>query len=323
MASQSSNGKAFEYAFLESLNNALSSITEVTILPSPQLDTARNAFNALDQQVRNNMLNGARSGIDIILRSEPRLRRGQERLELSILPDAAGRAGDVRDVLAVRADSGWEIGISCKNNHSAVKHSRLSNTIDIGASWLGLNSTPEYFNEIQPIFDELSELRKQEALWRDLQNKEGRFYRPILEALRKELLRLDESNPNTVPRNLLSYLLGRNDFYKVITTTRSRTTEVQAFNINGSLNQREPRGQSPQNRVPRIGMPFRIYDIHYVRQDDGTPSNSTLIVALDEGWSLSMRIHNASSKVEPSLKLDVQITGLPPSLFRQVTSWDI
>lgn len=321
MASQSINGKAFEYAFLESLYSALKSITAVSVLPSSQLDTARNAFNSLDESLRENMLNGARSGIEIILKSEPRLSQGQEELELSILPDSAGKAGDVRDVLAVRSNSGWEIGISCKNNHSAVKHSRLSNTINVGHSWLGLNSTREYFDEIRPIFDELEFLKQKKEIWANLSDKDDRYYKPILVALTNELRRLDSLHPNTVPGSLLSYLLGRNDFYKVITKAVSRTTEVQAFNIYGSLNQRVPKGQALQNRVMRIGMPSRIYDIHFKQHRDGTLSNNTIIVALDGGWTISMRIHNASSKVEASLKLDVQIIGLPPTLFRQITSW--
>lgn len=53
-------------------------------------------------------------------------------LELEILSDDKGKLGDVRDVLAIRLLQKWEIGVSAKNNHKAVKHSRLSNTIDFG-----------------------------------------------------------------------------------------------------------------------------------------------------------------------------------------------
>lgn len=36
---------------------------------------------------------------------------------------------------------------------------------------------------------------------------------------------------------------------------------------------------------------------------------------MDNGWQISFRIHNASSKVEPSLKFDVELIGQPTGLF--------
>ena len=36
-----------------------------------------------------------------------------------------------------------------------------------------------------------------------------------------------------------------------------------------------------------------------------------------------MRLHNASSKIEPSLKFDVQLISFPSSLYVQVEPWDI
>lgn len=35
-----------------------------------------------------------------------------------------------------------------------------------------------------------------------------------------------------------------------------------------------------------------------------------------------MRIHNASSKVEPSLKFDVQLISFPSSVYAQVEPWE-
>jgi hypothetical protein len=39
--------------------------------------------------------------------------------------------------LAIRVLQKWEIGVSAKNNHNAVKHSRLSSDIDFG-KWLNI-----------------------------------------------------------------------------------------------------------------------------------------------------------------------------------------
>ena len=40
-------------------------------------------------------------------------------------------------------------------------------------------------------------------------------------------------------------------------------------------------------------------------------STNTVEMFLDNGWQLSFRIHSASTKVEPSLKFDVQFIGMP------------
>jgi len=52
-----------------------------------------------------------------------------------------------------------------------------------------------------------------------------------------------------------------------------------------------------------------------------TGSDNTLHVVCDEGWSISMRIHNAESQVIPSLKFDVQLISVPHSIVSQVAAW--
>ena len=63
-------------------------------------------------------------------------------------------------------------------------------------------------------------------------------------------------------------------------------------------------------------MPYRIFDISFK-----PISNNTIIITLDNGWTISMRIHNASSLVEPSLKFDVKLTGVPPVLYSHFQAW--
>jgi len=45
---------------------------------------------------------------------------------------------------------------------------------------------------------------------------------------------------------------------------------------------------------------------------------TTLILELNNDWGLSFRIHNASSKVEPSLKFDINLLKSPKNLFRNI-----
>ena len=316
MSIQTRNGKAFEYACLQSLDNALSDTQEVVVEQNSALEVAQEKYNSSSPELRNSMDLGADAATRVILRLEPQLTYSQNNvpLYLSIQEDARGIQGDVRDVLCIRGLNRWEIGLSCKHNHTAVKHSRLSRTIDFGDSWFGIPCSQHYFNEINPLFDELEELREQGEIWRNLEDKEERFYVPLLEAFMRELERLYHEN-SEVPEILLHYLLGRNDFYKVITNERRRVTQVMAFNIYGTLNRNAGRAR-PIVNIPQLTMPTRFFNISFKQY-----SRNTIEVTCDNGWTVSMRIHNASSRVEPSLKFDVRLIGVPPTLHSHYEAW--
>lgn len=136
---------------------------------------------------------------------------------------------------------------------------------------------------------------------------------PILNAFKIELECLDRENEGVVPKNLLSYLIGKKDFYKII--KQSRTTEIYGFHLYGTLNKTAPKNK-PQIKVPRLKLPTKIIDISFK-----TNSKDTLILTCDEGWQISFRIHNASSKVEPSLKFDINLVGQPPILYSHHLTW--
>jgi hypothetical protein len=105
----------------------------------------------------------------------------------------------------------------------------LSNDIDFGKKWLGFPCSVEYFKEIKPVFDNLTRLRKSsKALqkWDTLGDYHTSIYVPILNAFKKELLRLDNENPGIVAERLIEYLIGNQDFYKVI--KGSNKVEIQA-----------------------------------------------------------------------------------------------
>lgn len=317
MGIQTRNGKAFEYACLQSLNNALSGTQEVVIEQNSALEVAMEKYHGSSEEMRNNMDLGADAATRVILRLEPQLTTPLSNvpLFLAIQEDARGQQGDVRDVLCIRRQNEWEIGLSCKHNHTAVKHSRLSRTINFGDSWFGIPCSQDYFDEINPLFDKLDELKERGELWRNIENKEERIYVPLLKAFIRELKRLNNNNPGLIPERLLQYLLGSNDFYKVITHDRRRVTQVQAFNLYGTLNRNSGR-ERPIVNVPQLIMPTRFFDISFKRD-----SRNTIEVTCDNGWTVSLRIHNASSRVEPSLKFDVRLTGVPPYLHTHFEAW--
>lgn len=312
MASQTTNGKAFEYALLFEFYERLKPITSVSITENEPFNNAKVCFDSFVEQEQDTFRITASAAINFLIDIEPRLSNGisnEDTLVLEIVSDQAGIAGDVRDVLIIRSLQKWEIGISAKNNHRAVKHSRLSLNIDFGDKWLGIPCSQNYFDEIKPIFVMLSDLKSKNksTLWTSIENMHQVVYIPILNAFKKELLRLDNENPNLVAENLVQYLIGNEDFYKVI--KGKEKVEIQAYNLNGTLNL-PFESKKPKAKIPKLRLPSRLIEIIY--QDN---SKTTLLVSLNEGWQISFRIHNASSRVEPSLKFDINLVSAPHTLF--------
>lgn len=316
MSTQTERGKAFEYACLKAFYEFLKDNQAVEMEESSSLIVAKKFYLATADDEAKKMDAAAKAAVKVIVRLEPQLENPNDNspLFLSIQEDARGIAGDVRDVLCIRKQNIWEIGFSCKHNHFAVKHSRLSYTIDFGAQWFSKPCSDNYFKEIEPLFKELVELKSKKILWKDLINKEIRFYIPLLKAFVKELEILDSQYPTKIPPALITYLLGRNDFYKVIAKNANRTTEIQSYNLFGTLNQTSGLSK-PLIRIPQIRLPSKIFDISFKEN-----SSNTIIITCDQGWAVSMRIHNASSKVEPSLKFDVNLIGTP-NLGAMIEPW--
>lgn len=319
---QTANGKAFEYACLLALYNTLQTNVEIEVEDSPQMQTAKNLYINMPDNIQIKLLQAADAAARVIIQLEPQLQYPQNNipLYLSIQADAQGISGDVRDVLCIRRQNGWQIGLSCKHNHHAVKHSRLSDTIDFGKEWFGIPCSRQYFSEVIPVFGELRHLRDDArnnnttALWKDIADKADRYYKPILQSFLDEVARLASNNPG-IPGTMIQYLIGRYDFYKVITDDRHKTTRVEAINIAGTLNQSSGSYNSIVN-VPRLRLPTRFYHMGFKPGSD-----NTIEVVCDNGWTISMRIHNASSRIEPSLKFDVNLISLPESIHAQVEPW--
>jgi hypothetical protein len=313
VSTQTINGKAFEYALLNEFLERLKVVTSVTVIENEPFKTALKCFLSFDEKEQSHYKLVASFAVNFLLDIEPRLANGineNDVLQLEIVADKAGQTGDVRDVLAIRSIQKWEIGISAKNNHRAVKHSRLSNDIDFGQKWLGIPCSVNYFEEIKPVFSNLAKLRtasKATQKWDTLGDYHTSVYVPVLDAFRNELLRLDKENPGIVAERLVEYLIGNQDFYKVI--KGKNKVEIQAYNLHGTLNL-PFENIKPKAKIQRLKFPNRFIEVVY--QDN---SQTTLLVTLNEGWQISFRIHNASSRIEPSLKFDINLVSAPHSLF--------
>lgn len=310
---QMTTGKAFEYALLTQFQEKLKDKTNVQVIENSSFHIAKGCFENTIKTEQSDYLLTSSFAVNFLMDIEPRLSNDigvEDILQLEILSDDHGKSGDVRDVLAIRVLQKWEIGVSAKNNHNAVKHSRLSHLIDFGEKWLSVKVSKEYFDAVTPIFKNLEDLRKESNAtkkWSELGNYHTTIYAPILEAFIMELKKLDKNNDN-IASHLVSYLIGNKDFYKVIKS--KNTVEIQAYNVNGTLNLPFEKIE-PKYKTPKIPLPTEIVDISFKEN-----SNTTIIVTMDNDWTLSFRIHNASSKIESSLKFDINLLKSPKKLFK-------
>jgi len=306
-------GKSFEYALLIQFEEKLKDKTNVEVIKNSAFTVAKDCFGAVTDTERSEYLLSASFAVNFLMDIEPRLSNDvgkKDILQLEILTDDKGKDGDVRDVLAIRALQKWEIGVSAKNNHNAVKHSRLSSYIDFGEKWLGIRVSKKYFDTVTPIFQNLKKIREEsdkKKKWSEIGDYHTSVYVPVLTAFADELKRLGKNNPD-VAKNLVAYLVGNKDFYKVIKSKNS--IEILAYNLNGTLNL-PFKNIEPKYKTPKVSLPTKILSIGFKKD-----SKTTVIVTLNNDWTLSFRIHNASSRVEPSLKFDINLLKSPKNLFK-------
>ena len=79
--------------------------------------------------------------------------------------------------------------------------------------------------------------------------------------------------------------------------------------MRGTLNQNSKKEEA-KVKIPLVNLPTRLVDIQLK-----PGSTNKVELYLDNGWQFSFRIHNASTIVEPSLKFDIQIEGMPTSII--------
>ncbi|GAA7739644.1 hypothetical protein JP0165_08170 [Helicobacter pylori] len=310
MSDKSNNqGRAYEYAWCLALEQKLSVFKKVIVDKQNGFNACYRAYESLEKSLQERYLESAKQGVLLLLDCEPLLSEvigsSQNGITLSLQKDKLGEIGDIRDIL-IYFDR-FCIGLSIKHNHDAVKHSRLSKNLDFGEKWLGVGVSQNYKDTIKPLFERLENAKKEGMLWRDFPNKEQEIYAPLLQAFKKEVLRIDENKKNKVPQKMVEYLLGKYDFYKAILLEREQKTKLEAYHFNNTLN------RSVKNKPKRI-IPLSKLPTRMIYFDFKPKSFNTLELVLDKGWSFSLRIHNASSRVEPSLKFDIKLLSKPESV---------
>lgn len=131
MSSKSNDqGRAYEYICLLSLGEAIKAIRPVQIIKNSSYEAAERAWNTLTSTDQKLYQLSAASTIQTIFDLEPNIiEKDDDVLNLYIQIDQRGEDADVRDIIIERKDIVWEIGLSIKHNHLAVKHNQPSQTI--------------------------------------------------------------------------------------------------------------------------------------------------------------------------------------------------
>lgn len=237
MSDQSNNqGRAYEFICLLTLSQEINKIRKAEIEVNSAYHVAEHAWDMISDELKSILKQSAAAAVSTIFDMEPMIvENSDDILSLKIQTDNEGKEGDVRDIVIARKYVKWEIGLSLKHNHFAVKHSRLAKGLDFGNKWFGIPCSENYWNDIKPIFDYLTEQKADGKKWNELPSKDKTVYVPLLQAFMNELNRSNALD-SSVPKKMVEYLLGEFDFYKVISIDSKRITRIQSYNMHGQLN---------------------------------------------------------------------------------------
>jgi hypothetical protein len=335
LPNQAQNGYAFEYAIIESIpfmiqdwisrNNK--GLCNIKLVDDDAYRNTQEKFYSTSSDLQSKMRLAAKAGVKKILDMEPRMVFTQEDdpLIISSSPASNGIEGDVRDIVMIRqlsqsrhrgSQSGktkirpWEIGISAKWNNDVIKNPRLAEHLDFCQSWFGFPCSDDYW---QDLFQPMNYIRGHLGRnWSELPRKKELVYLPMTTAFINEVTRQSHTHSN-LPELLVNYLIGRFDFYKMIAKRDQRITAVQVFNLRGNLNQPD----STQTPLIRINSqanqrPTRIVYIGHYRERE-----AWVEIILDNGWQFTLRLHNAETRIIPSLKFDIRFAGSPVNTWSE------
>lgn len=123
-------GRAYEYAWMQTLYKAIAELRKTRIVENSSLVANEKAWSLMDEDMQEIFMTSAGAAIDMVLELEPRMAEvDSDELTLEFQKDGQGVKGDVRDIVIKRKNIEWEIGLSIKHNHDAVKHSTINEQI--------------------------------------------------------------------------------------------------------------------------------------------------------------------------------------------------
>ena len=171
--SSNDQGRAYEFAWISALNQAISKIRKTAVVSNSSLEANKRAWDLMPEELKVLLSASADAAVGTVLELEPRmLEDDNDILLLESQKDDSGIAGDVRDIVIKRNDIDWEIGLSIKHNHEAIKHSRLSHKLDFGKEWFDIPCSNRYWDDVTPIFDRLKAEKANKTKWSEIADKD-------------------------------------------------------------------------------------------------------------------------------------------------------
>ena len=313
------NGLAFEYAIIQEY---VSYFNEHGILYKINEDKAyadaRSKYELCKKSGGDLAVEGfhlaAKSSVDLLVAIEPGLcapTSDNDYILIRRMPDVRGEEGDVRDIVFERKAHNWQCGISAKNNNNVIKHPRLSNAkndADFLKKWkLGGKCSPQYWDVMNDVANYLLSVGSEKV-------DHAKAYAPALNAFMNEIRRIYSDNGKTTPKQLIRYFIGDKPFYKLIKDDDNNLLVIEAYNLSGKLNI-PINGVQPKFKIRKQHYPDRIDYLDWESTYKGEKSTTTICINFNRGWEMSVRIHTAESKKNPSLKLEVSPVGNPTTLF--------
>lgn len=351
------SGKAFEYTTLVELYRMLIdnnwNYDNVEIIKDKNYKNIERAYQVIQESdgdiedevedemefthieiCENDYNRAAKAAIEYLKRVEPILTSNKNIYGvLRAMPDSAGTKGDVRDIdFEIFEDKEHKklisnIGISCKNNHEAVKHPRITEDPDFARVWTGgeFSCSKSFTEKIEEIFNKIDAYAEKYCKWSEVEDKMDEIYYPIIKLFAKEIKRLGTVNEKSsikkqeeaklFTKAFFEYMFGTQDFYKFIKDDNSNSTKVYPYNMHGSL-MCSFDGKKNEQAVQMITMPEEIVEVRI------KPKSKTTIEIYFDQWIISMRLHNADTKItRTSLKFDVQIKAQPRKVMGTILPW--
>lgn len=350
------NGKAFEYAALVELFRELKDTgwksEQLDILTDKNYHNIERAYQMVDKSDEegsdeeeteslyietewNDYRRAARVAVQYLRMMEPILSADNNVFGvLRAMPDSAGIKGDVRDIdFRIYKDAQHteiinEIGISCKNNHEAVKHPRITENPDFASEWTQgkFTCSKTFLENMKKIQRRMDEYAIKYKKWSAVDDKMDTIYYPIMNLFVKEIKRLGIAAAGSSPREqenakqftklFFEYMFGTQDFYKIIKDDGAKATKIYPYNMHGSL-MRPYNGKKNEQAVKTITMPEEIVEVRM------KPKSKTTMEIYFDQWIITMRLHNADTKItRTSLKFDVQIKAQPRKVMGTVLPWN-
>lgn len=310
---QNESGRAFEYAVLLALLAESKRRNYPLVLrPSNALKQARDAYAGITRSAKLDLKLAAIAGIETVCLLEPRLFDTSDttRTDIYLSEDRAGKKGDPRDIVVERGL--WQMGVSAKHESPWIKSPRLSNLASFGKDWLNVDCTDLYREAVTDAFSLVKPYFR--SPWNELDTTlKEEVYGKVANAFAEELLRLESLYGSQVPENLMRFLLGNFDYYKLL--RKGRTTQLQPINVHGSLSKKTKIGNSI-TKIGKIPLPSRFLQIEM-------HSWNRLRIYFDAGWQIEMRVHNKDTAISQSLAFETEILGQPAALVTLLMPWGL